>query len=117
MENFEIDDDNLEIWSLLSSISNQLRISNGVVYALDYTPILLLAKEFSISIDDSFVKKLRAYEQVVLNIIKNGSDICTDEDKKKCKIQYGGNFKWACDNCQKNLKNRLNKDKENGKRK
>jgi hypothetical protein len=108
----EIDKNNVEIWKLFLSISNQFRISSGVIFALDYTPIFLLARELNIEIDDIFIDKLKAYEKIVLDIIKNGSDsFCNNEEKEKCKILYGGNFDWACSRCKKNPKNK-NRDKK-----
>ena len=27
--------------------------------------------------------------------------VCTDEERQKCKIEFGNNLAWACENCPK----------------
>lgn len=90
---------------------NQFKISNGVIYALDYTPILIVAKELDFVIDDLFMQKLNIFESTIIEIINsNGETVCTEKDKEKCKVQYGNHFEWACKRCEKNPKNRVNKN-------
>ena len=107
MNEFEIDENNIAIWEVFSSISTQFRVDYGKIYAIDYTPYLILAKELNVQIDSIFMKKLNIFEQTSIKIINgNGDSICTSEDKQKCKIQYGNHFDWACKKCKKNPQNR-----------
>ena len=89
---------------------SQFRISQGVIYALDYNRIIMSAIDMGYKIDEIFLEKLGLFESTLIEIINSGGDsVCTDQDKEKCKIQYGDHFEWACKRCEKNPKNRVKK--------
>lgn len=105
LNDFEIHKNNVKIWHILRHFFTQLKLSNGVIYGVDYAPIFIFAKDQDVDIDDAFMQKLQLYETTIISIIKNSSDLCNKEDKEKCKIQHGKYIEWSCKRCKKNPKN------------
>jgi len=87
------------MWSIFTFCDRQLRVAFGGIYAFDYTPIFLIALARGIAFDGDFFRKIKIFETEALECLTKRKN-CTEEDKKKCRIQYGEYLEWACKQCE-----------------
>lgn len=70
---------------------------------LDITAIAAMVPAFGLAQDQLLFEKLAAFEIACINIW-NEAD-CTPRQKEKCRFEFGEkNMKWACENCDKKVK-------------
>ena len=79
----------------------QWRATFGEFYGLDLNVIIEIAKSLNIETDRIFFEKISVYEREALKILRNKEDICDEEQKKKCKTEFGEYLEWSCKNCEK----------------
>lgn len=93
---------NEEIWQLLVLAQTQWRATFGEFYGLDFGVLIRMAKELGISTGQIFFEKLSIYEKEVLKILRSKKEeICNEEQKGKCRLEFGEFFEWACGKCEK----------------
>jgi len=83
-------------------LDNQFRCGFGGPYAFDMCVARQVAEdigdELGITRDYLFYRKLKAFENEVLRHIDN-KDGCSESKKAKCRLMFGSNMDWACENC------------------
>lgn len=103
---------NRDVWEIMRIASNQWRMGFGGVYGLDITAIISIAQALGVETDYSFFEKIHIIESKILEIIapaKGGEKECDNEQKEKCRIEFGEFLEWSCNNC--NIQNPKSKIK------
>jgi hypothetical protein len=67
---------------------------------IDYNAVINIARALGIPLDHIFLSKLNLFEHQVLKILYGtDKDTCNEQQKEKCRFEFGEFFEWACKTC------------------
>lgn len=80
-----------------------IQISTSYI-GFDFNALFSIADRLDIHQGPSFLRKLRFLEGRVIKILGElaAGTRCTEQEKQKCRFEFGEYFQWTCDHCEKN---------------
>lgn len=73
----------------------------GGIIGLDIGLIRGIAEDLAIERAEDFYLRLSIFEDEIMGFIRGADSICDEKQKRRCQVEFGEYFDWACGNCEK----------------